>query len=792
MASKKIDPVQSLVDFVLDIKPYHSKILEVLVEYIYTDSCLVTFSEEWEIDIKLETPQSYIVCDEGWAMYPWGLLNDDSDPFVISGDPNSGYRAYQDLSSPTTVSYWSSHEDCLPRVDQYMVYAKITEEFTFTEDSNLRFDDLILALINDNQGMADWDSDLRAKMIVGISVGDDTIYLAGNQTLNGLMGNVGREIAIHGSVVNDGTYVVYDSTFDPQTYRTAIRLTGAYFNTPPTFLSDAGVVGRAVKADSPYYWPEYGYELPVVHRVSTPLTMSVAQGVFISATPLPFQLNDIVFFQSSGVYPTLTWRDRYSSQIVDIQQSAFPANNPGLINSAQVYNATVTVNGIAHPVAITGSTAQTYDDLINEFNNQMVGFATMSFTSDDNLVITAADNATNSLISVVDGVVDPLFASMATFNSLLIARPTQIKQMNNTTGYYYVPVTANTFRLADVKDGSPRGVANIGTGSFGVFPTPPFDPLGWGLDPWGGNAGGPRIGAKIKDSWKLTVNPATDIFTLSLTGSPLPTMPVFNLDAPVYLTTTGSLPDMIYGPMNQQIPFDRNQSYYFIPLTFSPTVQTFKLAYTPGGPAINVVNQGAGDQYIGLGQHITFIDLAMTWAEGIDVTQSNEELSAQEDFIFQNKLINIISSNSITDSFVIAGNHAQIMMPGALFTIQSSLGSPNNDGPWTVAPSPPSSYNPSTNSTTVYVTAPVNQLITNGYAQLPSGSISSAPVQTTFSEIFEVSVTELFLYDTVGMYWEEDTVGMATTLAPGSLGFDGAFDAGFFDVGAFGTVIPDP
>ena len=32
-----LDPVQGLVDYVLEIKPYHTKVVEVLVEYIQTD-----------------------------------------------------------------------------------------------------------------------------------------------------------------------------------------------------------------------------------------------------------------------------------------------------------------------------------------------------------------------------------------------------------------------------------------------------------------------------------------------------------------------------------------------------------------------------------------------------------------------------------------------------------------------------------------------------------------------------------------------------------------------------------
>lgn len=42
---KSIDPIQGLVDYVTDIKPYHTKIFEVLFEYVYTDNVDVSMTE---------------------------------------------------------------------------------------------------------------------------------------------------------------------------------------------------------------------------------------------------------------------------------------------------------------------------------------------------------------------------------------------------------------------------------------------------------------------------------------------------------------------------------------------------------------------------------------------------------------------------------------------------------------------------------------------------------------------------------------------------------------------------
>jgi hypothetical protein len=47
-----IDPIQGLVDYVKDIKPFHTKIFQVLYEYVYTDAVNTTVTDtmEWFID----------------------------------------------------------------------------------------------------------------------------------------------------------------------------------------------------------------------------------------------------------------------------------------------------------------------------------------------------------------------------------------------------------------------------------------------------------------------------------------------------------------------------------------------------------------------------------------------------------------------------------------------------------------------------------------------------------------------------------------------------------------------
>ena len=81
------DPVQGLIDYVQDVKPYHTKILEVWVEYIYGDKIEATIKDEMSmvIDILFDRARKY--CDYGWDMTVWGkMLADLHIEELIPGD----------------------------------------------------------------------------------------------------------------------------------------------------------------------------------------------------------------------------------------------------------------------------------------------------------------------------------------------------------------------------------------------------------------------------------------------------------------------------------------------------------------------------------------------------------------------------------------------------------------------------------------------------------------------------------------------------------------------------------
>ena len=74
------DPVQGLEDYVGDIKPYHTKVLEVWIEYIYNDAVKASVRDKVDHLINVELNRFHKHCAHGFASLPWGLLINGQDP----------------------------------------------------------------------------------------------------------------------------------------------------------------------------------------------------------------------------------------------------------------------------------------------------------------------------------------------------------------------------------------------------------------------------------------------------------------------------------------------------------------------------------------------------------------------------------------------------------------------------------------------------------------------------------------------------------------------------------------
>lgn len=73
----RTDPTQGFIDYVQTVKPYHSKILEALVEYIWTEPINVTVCDRLNWDMVFSRPRVPTVYDCGF-----GVMWDPPLPFV--------------------------------------------------------------------------------------------------------------------------------------------------------------------------------------------------------------------------------------------------------------------------------------------------------------------------------------------------------------------------------------------------------------------------------------------------------------------------------------------------------------------------------------------------------------------------------------------------------------------------------------------------------------------------------------------------------------------------------------
>jgi hypothetical protein len=85
------------------------------------------------------------------------------------------------------------------------------------------------------------------------------------------------------------------------------------------------------------------------------------------------------------------------SQIVDVGGAKAGASATGLANDATAYTATITIDGVAKSVSVTGSTAQTYTNLISEINTDLGAAGSVSLVGGNLKVVSATTGASSSV-----------------------------------------------------------------------------------------------------------------------------------------------------------------------------------------------------------------------------------------------------------------------------------------------------------------------------------------------------------------------------------------------------------
>jgi len=99
------------------------------------------------------------------------------------------------------------------------------------------------------------------------------------------------------------------------------------------------------------------------------------------------------------------------TQEVDVGGTRVGGDTTGLLNDATVYTASVVVDGgSSQPIAVTGSTAQTYTALLSELNTDTTG-AVWSLVG-GNLLLTSSSTGVTSTIAITD---TNLFSTLTTF-----------------------------------------------------------------------------------------------------------------------------------------------------------------------------------------------------------------------------------------------------------------------------------------------------------------------------------------------------------------------------------------
>lgn len=82
----RIDPTEGLVQYASAVKPYHSKILDVLVEYIYSEKIDVTMKERWSWKMTFERPKVDVVrtCGYGLVWDPYKNISSAPPVNIVS------------------------------------------------------------------------------------------------------------------------------------------------------------------------------------------------------------------------------------------------------------------------------------------------------------------------------------------------------------------------------------------------------------------------------------------------------------------------------------------------------------------------------------------------------------------------------------------------------------------------------------------------------------------------------------------------------------------------------------
>ncbi|MGZ8924396.1 MAG: hypothetical protein ACXW2E_00800 [Nitrososphaeraceae archaeon] len=103
----KNDPTEGFIDYIQSIKPYHTKVLESLVEYFYKESLLVTVAENWNVSISTSRPDIETLTSCGFGTVWDSQTVAENYPLVriiqAVGDIRVELKFLEDISNPSNI-----------------------------------------------------------------------------------------------------------------------------------------------------------------------------------------------------------------------------------------------------------------------------------------------------------------------------------------------------------------------------------------------------------------------------------------------------------------------------------------------------------------------------------------------------------------------------------------------------------------------------------------------------------------------------------------------------------------
>ncbi|PPD55729.1 MAG: hypothetical protein CTY12_00285 [Methylotenera sp.] len=131
-----VDPTEGFVQYTNAVKPYHTKILEVLTEYVYKEDIKATISEKWNWNVELTRPEVPVIPTCGFGVV-WDSPHSVNDYPTVNitqavSDIYFSVGILTDVSNPTHIVYANKQQFALNVGDAITFRSTLTLPTTST------------------------------------------------------------------------------------------------------------------------------------------------------------------------------------------------------------------------------------------------------------------------------------------------------------------------------------------------------------------------------------------------------------------------------------------------------------------------------------------------------------------------------------------------------------------------------------------------------------------------------------------------------------------------------------